>query len=81
MKERSQRRDSLPYRVLLVALVGGVLALVLSAFSDPSPLAARTLLLMLAGVLLIVAVALEVVFRDVARLRDRVRQVEKRREP
>lgn len=80
MKERNQRRDALPYRVLLIIILGGMLALLLAAFSNPSPLAARTLFLMLAGILLAVAIALEIVFRDVARLRERLRQLEKKRD-
>jgi CHASE1-domain containing sensor protein len=48
----------------------------LAAFSEPSPLKTRTLLLLLAGLLLIIAIALEVVFRDVTRLRERVRILE-----
>lgn len=80
MKERNQRRDALPYRMLLVVIMGGILTLLLVAFSDPSAPAARTLLLLLAGVLLVLAIALEIVFRDVARLRERVRQLEKSRQ-
>lgn len=81
MKERNKHRDSLPYRVLLVIIMGGVLTLLLAALTETSPLGRRTLLLILAGVLLIVAIALEVVFRDVARLRERLQNLEKRREP
>lgn len=80
MKERSKRRDSLPYRVLLVVIMGAVLALLLAAFSDIEALTPRTVFLILAGVLLVVAVALEVVFRDVARLRERLREVERNRD-
>lgn len=79
MKERSQRRESLPYRALLILILGGMLALLLVAFSNPSPLSPRTMLLLLAGVLLVVAIAVEVVFRDVARLRERLRQSESKR--
>lgn len=77
MKEPNQRRDALPYRMLLVIIMGGILTLLLVAFSSPAAPAARTLLLLVAGVLLVVAIALEIVFRDVARLRERVRQLEK----
>ena len=78
MKERSKRRDIWPYRILLVVILGGILSLLLAAFSNPSPLSARTLLLLFAALLFIVALSLEVVFRDVARLRERVRQNEKK---
>jgi hypothetical protein len=81
MRDEGKRRGSFPYRVLLVIIVGGTLALVLVAFSEgQSPLTTRTLLLLLAGLLLIIAVALEVVFRDVTRLRERVRILEARKE-
>ena len=76
MRDEGQRRGSFPYRVLLVIIMGSMLALVLAAFSEPSPLKTRTLLLLLAGLLLIIAIALEVVFRDVTRLRERVRILE-----
>lgn len=69
MKEPNQRRDSLPYRLLLVVILGGVLALVVAALSNPAPLSTRTLLLLLAGVLFLVAVALEVVFRDIQKIK------------
>lgn len=81
MKERNKQRNSLPYRVLLVIIMGGVLTLLLAAMTETSPLGPRTLLLILAGVLLIVAIALEIVFRDVARLRERLQNLEKKREP
>lgn len=77
MPERSKRRDTWPYRALFVVIIGGVLALVLAAFSNPTPLTPRALLLLPAGLLLVVAIALEIVFRDVARLRERVRSIEK----
>ncbi len=76
MREEGKRRGSFPYRVLLVIIMGSTLALLLAAFSEPSPLKTRTLLLLLAGLLLIIAIALEVVFRDVTRLRERVRILE-----
>ena len=78
MKERNQRRDALPYRVLLIIINGSLLTLLLAAFSNPAPLTTRAILLLLAGILLVVAIALEIVFRDVARLRERLRQLEKR---
>jgi CHASE1-domain containing sensor protein len=81
MRDEGKRRGSFPYRVLLVVIMGSALALVLAAFSEgASPLTTRTLLLLLAGLLLIIAVALEVVFRDVTRLRERVRILEARKE-
>lgn len=80
MKEKGKRRGSLPYRVLLVIIIGGVLALVLAAFSTQSPLTARIVLLLFAGLLLVVAVTLEIVFRDVTKLRERVRLMERERE-
>ena len=80
MREEGKRRGSFPYRVLLVIIMGSTLALLLAAFSEPSPLKTRTLLLLLAGLLLIIAIALEVVFRDVTRLRERVRILEARKE-
>jgi hypothetical protein len=81
MREEGKRRGSFPYRVLLVIIMGSALALVLAAFSEgASPLGARSLLLLLAGLLLIIAVALEVIFRDVTRLHERVRILEARRE-
>ena len=76
MRDEGKRRGSFPYRVLLVIIMGSTLALLLAAFSEPSPLKTRTLLLLLAGLLLIIAIALEVVFRDVTRLRERVRILE-----
>ncbi len=81
-RQRSNRRHALPYRVLSVVIVGGLLALLLAAFSGPSQqvLSSRTLLLLLAGMLLVFAVILELVFRDLARLRERVRLLEKERE-
>ncbi len=78
MPPRSKRRDRMPYRVLHVVIVGGILALLIAAFSSPLPLAPRTLLVVLAGLLLVLAVLLEVVFRDIARLRERVRQLEQK---
>lgn len=81
MRDEGKRRGSFPYRVLLVIIMGSMLALVLAAFSDgASRLNARTMLLLLAGLLLVIAVALEVVFRDVTRLRERVRMLEARKE-
>ena len=80
MRDRSKRRGSLPYRILLVLLIGGVLALALWAYSSPAPLSARAVLLLAAGLLFIIAIALEVVFRDVTRLRERVRALERDRE-
>ena len=76
MRDQGKRRGSFPYRVLLVIIMGSTLALVLAAFSEPSPITTRTLLLLLAGLLLIIAITLEVVFRDVTRLRERVRILE-----
>ena len=78
MPPRSKRRDRMPYRVLHVVIVAGILALLIAAFSTPSPLAPRTLLVVLAGVLLVLAVVLEVIFRDIARLRERLRQLEQK---
>lgn len=63
----SKRRRILPYRLLLVAIIGAVLALLLAAFSVTSPLSARTILLLLAGVLLLLAIAVEIIFRDIRR--------------
>jgi hypothetical protein len=80
MREEGKRRGSFPYRVLLVIIMGSTLALLLAAFSEPSPLKTRTLLLLLAGLLLIIAIALEVVFRDVTRLRERVRILEAKKD-
>ena len=80
MRDEGKRRGSFPYRVLLVIIMGSTLALLLTAFSEPSPLKTRTLLLLLAGLLLIIAIALEVVFRDVTRLRERVRLLEERKD-
>ena len=81
-RQRSNRRHALPYRVLSVVIVGGLLALLLAAFSGPSQqvLSSRASLLLLAGVLFVFAVVLEFVFRDLARLRERVRLLEKERE-
>ncbi len=79
--QKSNRRRALPYRVLSVLIMGAFLALLLAAFySAPQPLTSRTLLLLLAGVLLLVLLALEVVYRDATRLRERVRLLEKNRE-
>lgn len=65
-----RRRWMLSYRMLLVVILGAVLALVLAAFSTRSPLlSSRTILLLFAGVLMLLAVALEIVFRDIRRLR------------
>jgi CHASE1-domain containing sensor protein len=80
MRDEGKRRGSFPYRVLLVVIMGSTLALLLAAFSEPSPLKTRTLLLLLAGLLLIIAIALEVVFRDVTRLRERVRILEAKKD-
>ncbi len=80
MRDRSKRRGSLPYRVLLVLIIGGVLALALWAYSAPATLSASAVLLLAAGLLLIVAIALEVVFRDVTKLRERLRALERDRE-
>ena len=80
MRDRSKRRGSLPYRVLLVLIIGGLLALALWAYSAPAPLSARAVLLLAAGLLLVVAIALEIVFRDVTKLRERVRALERDRE-
>jgi hypothetical protein len=81
MKDRSKRRGSLPYRILLVAIVGGALGLALTAFSDPQPqITSRAVLLLFTGVLLLIAIALEVVYRDVTKLRERVRMMERERE-
>lgn len=79
---RSNRRRAMPYRVLSVLVMGGFLALLLAAFyTAPQSLTPRTLLLILAGVLLLVLFALEVVYRDATRLRERVRLLEKKNEP
>lgn len=78
MPPPSKRRDRMPYRVLHVVIVGGILALLIAAFSSPTPFAPRTLLFVLAGLLLILIIVLEVVFRDIARLRERVRQLEQK---
>jgi membrane protease YdiL (CAAX protease family) len=76
---RSNRRFQMPYRVLLVVIVGAILALLLAAFSDShQTLTIRALLLLSAGVLLVIAIALEVIFRDFVRLRERLRIVEKK---
>ena len=81
MRDAGRRRGSFPYRVLLVVIMGSALALVLAAFSEgTSQPGGRALLLLLAGLLLIIAVALEVVFRDVTRLRERVRILEARKD-
>lgn len=80
MRDQSKRSGSLPYRVLLVLLIGSVLALALWAYSSPAPLSARAVLLLAVGLLLIVAIALEVVFRDVTKLRERVRALERDRQ-
>lgn len=63
-----RRRWMLSYRMLLVVILGAVLALLLAAFSARSPLSPRTVLLLFAGVLLLLAAALEIVFRDMRRL-------------
>jgi len=81
MERESERRFQLPYRVLLVVILGGLLALVLAAFSGTGAVGGRTLLLVAAGVLLVVAVVVEVLFRDLRRLRARVRALEKRNGP
>ena len=76
---RSNRRFQMPYRVLLVVIVGAILALLLAAFSDSyQTLTIRALLLLFAGVLLVIAIALEVIFRDFVRLRERLRIAEKK---
>lgn len=68
--EQAGRRPwMLSYRMFIVVLLGAVLALVLAAFSTSSPLSPRTVLLLFAGVILLLAVALEIVFRDIRRLR------------
>ena len=78
---RSNRRFQMPYRVLLVVIVGAILALLLAAFSgSPRTLTIRASLLLVAGVLLVIAIALEVIFRDFVRLRERLRTVEKQQE-
>ena len=76
MLGRKEGQRQLPYRVLLVVIIGGMLALVLAAFSDPAPLSPRTLLLLFAALLLLIAVAVEIIFRDISRLRshDKERQ-------
>lgn len=76
MSKRKEDRRKLPYRLLLVAVVGGILALVLAAFSNPAPITPRTHLLLFAGLLLVVAVAVEIIFRDIARLREHVRSLD-----
>jgi hypothetical protein len=63
--ERARR--ALPYRVLLVIILGAMLALLLAAFNVTGPLSSRTLLLLFAGVLLLLAAALEIIFRDLRR--------------
>jgi|GEM_PF-6246779 len=63
--ERARR--ALPYRVLLVIILGAVLALLLAAFNTTGPLSTRTTLLLFVGVLLLLAAALEVIFRDLRR--------------
>ncbi|HYE12965.1 MAG TPA: hypothetical protein VD968_00825 [Pyrinomonadaceae bacterium] len=62
-----KRRRLLPYRVLVVVILGAVLALLLAAFSVTSPLSPRAVLLLFAGVLLLLAAAVEVIFRDIKR--------------
>jgi len=62
-----KRRRLLPYRVLVVVILGAVLALLLAAFSVASPLSPRAVLLLFAGVLLLLAAAVEVIFRDIKR--------------
>ena len=81
MERESERRFQLPYRVLLVVILGGLLALTLAAFSGPATAGGRLLLLVPAGVLFVVAVVVEVLFRDLRRLRARVRALEKRNGP
>jgi len=61
------RRRALPFRVLLVVILGAVLALLLAAFNTTEPLSPRTILLLFAGVLFLLAAALEVIFRDLRR--------------
>jgi uncharacterized membrane protein HdeD (DUF308 family) len=61
------RRRALPYRLLLVLIVGAVLALILAAFNLTAPLSPRAVLLLFAGVLLLLAAVVEVVFRDLNR--------------
>jgi NhaP-type Na+/H+ or K+/H+ antiporter len=63
--ERARR--ALPYRVLFVIILGAVLALLLAAFNLTGPLSPRTVLLLFAGVLLLLAAALELIFRDLRR--------------
>lgn len=76
--QKSNGRRAMPYRVLSVLIMGAFLALLLAAFySAPQPLTSRTLLLLLAGILLLVLLALEIVYRDTTRLRERVRLLEK----
>jgi len=76
--QKSNGRRAMPYRVLSVLIMGAFLALLLAAFySAPQPLTSRTLLLILAGILLLVLLALEIVYRDTTRLRERVRLLEK----
>ena len=67
--------------MLLVVIVGAILALLLAAFSDSlQTLTIRALLLLFAGVLLVIAIALEVIFRDFVRLRERLRTAEKKQQ-
>ncbi|HZI18036.1 MAG TPA: hypothetical protein VEY09_05510 [Pyrinomonadaceae bacterium] len=53
--------------MLLVVILGAVLALLLAAFNTTEPLSPRTILLLFAGVLFLLAAALEVIFRDLRR--------------
>ncbi|HVF27690.1 MAG TPA: hypothetical protein VM943_05575 [Pyrinomonadaceae bacterium] len=79
--QKNNSRRAMPYRVLSVLIMGAFLALLLAAFySAPQPLTSRTLLLLLAGVSLLVLLALEIVYRDTTRLSERVRLLEKNRE-
>lgn len=79
--QRSNRRRTMPYRVLSVLIMGAFLALLLAAFyAAPRPLTSRAMYLILAGTLLLVLLALGVVYRDTTRLRERVRLLEKNRE-
>ncbi len=80
MRLQSNRRIILPYRILSVVIMGALLALLLGAFSNPTSLTPRSILLLLAGVLFLLVIMLEVVFRDVTRMRERVRSLEKNRE-
>ncbi len=80
MRLQSNRRIILPYRILSVVIMGALLALLLAAFSNPTSLTPRSILLLLAGVLFLLVIMLEVVFRDVTRMRERVRSLEKNRE-